>query len=472
MRRSAIALLALSLGVAPTRADDSDFGTRRAKAMERAISWLEGKQQSDGSWNYDDKPFAIEGMKHMVSGCTALACYALLKAGVEPTDAKIEKGFNAFRKAPLEQPYSVGCILLAIEARSNWEPPFYEEKLAEGTVEKGPGPKKTPPPGGDMDLARKCVDFLVKTQTPEGSWRYEPSMGSPVTRNDASHPQYALLGLDAAERLGIKVPKDVYSKAIDWFVKGQEAGGAEVASFPVPGADLSFVELKKVEKELREKIKKIDADFKGKKAGATNKAGHTEKDERDAAAHEASEKAFKTGEKPHEMHARGWSYQHGSGESLEEWKTRPTGSMTTSGLAALLVCKGQLDGTPAFDKQREAVKKAIRDGCAWIAANYTVENNPNVASSVAQHHYYYMYGLERAGMIGLVEKFGEHDWYADGCTMFLGEQQEDGSFNALGKGTVGPVADTCFALLFLAKGTTPIVRLPSRTATGPGSEGK
>ncbi|MEZ0231116.1 MAG: prenyltransferase/squalene oxidase repeat-containing protein [Planctomycetota bacterium] len=469
MRLFALTLLALSLSLGATRAQDSDFGARRSRALDKGIEWLKKQQQPDGTWDYDDKPFAIAGLKHMVSGCTALACYALLKAGVEPTDGRIDKAFGAIRKAPLEQTYAVGCILLAIEARYNWEPPFWEERRGEGTVEKGPGPRKVAPPGPDMDLAKKCVEFLVKTQRPEGSWRYEPSAGSPAQRNDASHPQYALLGLDAAERIGIKVPKDTYAKAIDYFLKGQEASGPEVASFSIPGADLSFAELKKVEKELREKIRKIEADFKGKKAGGTNKAGHTEKDELDVVKREASEKAFKTSEKPKQLHARGWSYQPGGDE---DWKTRTTGSMTTSGLAALLVCKGQLDGTPAFDKQRDAVNTAIRDGFAWMAANFTVENNPGVASTVAQHHYYYMYGLERAGMIGLVEKFGDKDWYAEGSSMFLGAQEEDGSFNARGKGTCGPVVDTCFALLFLSKGTTPIVRLPSRTATGPGSEGK
>ncbi len=40
--------------------------------------------------------------------------------------------------------------------------------------------------------------------------------------------------------------------------------------------------------------------------------------------------------------------------------------MTTSGLAALLVCKGQLDGTPGWDARREAVNQAIRDGCGAV----------------------------------------------------------------------------------------------------------
>jgi hypothetical protein len=473
MKRSGVILLLLTCAIPATRAGDDDFHAKRAKALERGIEWLKKAQQSDGSWNYDDKPFAIEGMKHMVSGCTALACYALLKSGVDPTDAVIDKGFNAFRHAPLEQTYSVGCILLAIEARSNWEPPFLDE--TDGAT-RSKGPIKKTPPGSDMDLAKKCVDFLVKAQRPEGSWRYEPPAGMPSQRNDASHPQYALLGLDAAERLGIKVPKEVYSKAADWFLQGQESEGSEVATFDIPGADMSFVELKKIEKEMKEKIKKIEADFKGKKPGATNSVGHTEKDERAQVEQEAAGKVFKTAEKKQTLKARGWSYQYvpkgSGGDSLEDWKTRVTGSMTTSGVASLLVCKGNLDGSPGWEKQRDAVNRAIRDGAAWIAQNFTIENNPNADPRTAQHHYYYMYGLERAGMIGLIAKFGEHDWYSEGAGMFLSAQQDDGSWNALGKGTAGPVPDTCFALLFISRGTTPIVRLPTKTATGPAGGGE
>src|SRR5581483_657512 len=48
------------------------------------------------------------------------------------------------------------------------------------------------------------------------------------------------------------------------------------------------------------------------------------------------------------------------------------------------------------------------------------------------HHYYYMYGLERAGILGLIPKFGEHDWYDKGCHMFVDGQKGDGSWDAGG----------------------------------------
>jgi hypothetical protein len=501
MRRTGIGLLALLLLVsvsfhfAPTRAEDDnpeEFGKRRAKAIENGIDWLKKQQAADGSWDYGDQPFSIQGIKHMVNGCTALACYALLKAGVEPKDPVIEKGFNYIRSSNLEQVYAVGCILLALDARYNWEPPLVNQEddapadnsTHEKKQAKKDGPKKMRPPGPDLDLAQRCVDFLTRAQQPQGSWRYMPNQGPVYERNDASHPQYALLGLDAAERLGLQVNKDIFVKAIDYFLQGQEADGAEVASFPVPGADLSYAELKKIEKEMKDKIHKIDAEFKGKKPGDVNGVGHTEEDERHSVEREASDKIYRTNEKLPKMHARGWAYAYmpksddgttagpggpGGGRpnagGLPEWKKVATGSMTTSGLAALLICKAQLDGTPLFEKQLKGpVNKALRDGAAWIATNYSVSANPKGNS----HHYYYMYGLERAGMLGLIAKFGEKDWYAEGTRMFVSAQKSDGSFDAGMRGTSGPVPDTCFALLFLAKGTTPVVRIPNRTATGPG----
>ncbi len=496
----ALVLVSLSVRLAPTTRADEDspenFAKQRAKAIEKGIDWLKKQQQSDGSWNYDDKPFGIQGLKHMVSGCTALSCYALLKAGVEPKDPVIEKGFNFFRVQPLEQVYAVGCILLALDARYNWEPPIadQEEEAAPaeaGTKEKKDAkkkdaPKKVKPPAVDLDLAQRCVDFLTKTQQAQGSWRYQPAQGPAVMRNDASHPQYALLGLDAAERLGVPVNKDVFLKAMDYFLSGQEQDGAEVPPFPVPGADLSYKELKKIEKDMKDKIKKIESDFKGKKAGDVNTVGHTEDDERRTVEKEASDKIYRTSEKLPKMHARGWPYMSvaksddggtqqggtngGGGQGPADWQKRVTGSMTTSGLAALLVCKANLDGTGVFEKQyRGPCNKAMRDGAAWIAANYAVDKNPKSEG----HHYYYMYGLERGGMIGLIAKFGDHDWYSDGCHMFVHVQHSDGSWDAGPAGTSGPVPDTCFALLFLSKGTTPVVRIPNRTATGanPGNGG-
>jgi hypothetical protein len=65
--------------------------------------------------------------------------------------------------------------------------------------------------------------------------------------------------------------------------------------------------------------------------------------------------------------------------------------------------------------------------------------------------------------------FGTHDWYSEGANHLLSAQQTDGRWYTAW-GTSGPVVDTCFALLFLSRGTTPLVKLPERIATGSGGK--
>ena len=474
MRRQVLASLVLALALGHAAGEDLQaFNKSRLAAIEKGVEWLKKAQAEDGSWEFDKaKPLGV-GIQ-MKLGCTALSALALLKSGVASDDPAIEKAFDYLCKAKgPDWVYAAGCILLAIEARYHWEPPPANVDGAPTTRAKNDpkaGPRKphniTP---RELELAEQCKDFLVNEQTPGGSWTY-PLRGKADLKGDAkadsSHPQYALLGLDAAERLGLKVPRETYEKALGFFISHQEKEGPEVPSFPVPGADLSFKDLSKIEKELREKIQKIENDFKNKKPGETNGSGHTEDDEMRTVEREAGRKALKTTQR-FPMFARGWCYAYPPAE-VQGWKSVVDGSMTASALVSIFVVKAHLDGAPEFEKQRPATDKALRDGCAWLAQHYTVKANPAEGDKKCLNHYYYMYGLERAGILGLVPAFGEHDWYLDGCTMFIEAEKTDGSWDAGAIGTAGPVPDTCFALLFLCRGTTPFVKIPTRTATGTG----
>src|SRR5262245_46721592 len=121
MRRAlpAVALLfALAASLAPTVAQsDGDFQKERAQAIDKGIAWLRKAQAADGSWDYEERPFAIMGEKgaiHMKQGTTALCAYALLKAGVFPDDPQIKKAFDFILGCQIEHVYSAGCVLLAI----------------------------------------------------------------------------------------------------------------------------------------------------------------------------------------------------------------------------------------------------------------------------------------------------------------------------------------------------------------------
>jgi uncharacterized membrane protein YgcG len=505
-------LLAPLLLLVPTRtiAQGDDLALKRNDAIEKGIAWLKARQASDGSWMYDDGPFHLT--VPMRQGCTALCALALMKSGVAPDDAVINKAFDFINSVQIEHVYEAGCVLLALEARYNWEPPAADDDAGDSTREKkGPAVKKLKAQGRDVDLAQRCVAFLAKTQQETGSWSYPntDSFARMGTRTDLSNTQYALLGLDAAERLNVPVPKALYEKSQEFFVTNQEKDGAEVAGFPVPGADMSYRDLKKVEKEMRDKLKQIETSFKGKAADDVNAEGHTQAEERRTTEEDAARKILRTVSALPKMHARGWTYTYAAPEQQPgggnggtqggdpnggnggngggrrggrgggRGRNRgTTGSMTTAGLACLFICKAHLDGTQLYEKSLKGpIDKALRDGAAWVAENFSVAANPgaeggNQGRVRAGHLYYYLYGLERAGVLLLVPKFGTHDWYDEGSRAIVGAQTKEGSWDAGDNGTVGPVCDTCFALLYLARGTTPIVRIPTRTATGPGAVSK
>ena len=64
-------------------------------------------------------------------------------------------------------------------------------------------------------------------------------------------------------------------------------------------------------------------------------------------------------------------------------------------------------------------------------------------------YYYYLYGVERVGILSGQRYFGHHDWYREGAAELVRRQQPGGGWD---EGNGGPVANTSFALLFLAKG--------------------
>ncbi|MBV8881254.1 MAG: hypothetical protein JO332_14910, partial [Planctomycetaceae bacterium] len=65
---------------------------------------------------------------------------------------------------------------------------------------------------------------------------------------------------------------------------------------------------------------------------------------------------------------------------------------------------------------------------------------------------YYLYALERAGMLLDVPTIAKHDWYAEGAAAILDAQKADGSWFG-GANRCKPTWDTCFAILFLKKAT-------------------
>ena len=76
---------------------------------------------------------------------------------------------------------------------------------------------------------------------------------------------------------------------------------------------------------------------------------------------------------------------------------------------------------------------------------------------------YFLWSVERVAVVYDLRTIGGQDWYAWGVSVLLAHQAGDGSWK---DAFPGPI-DTCFALLFLKRGSVPIVPpIPKRIASG------
>jgi hypothetical protein len=372
-----------------------EFRERVNAAIDRGARWLRQTQRGDGTWQSPTN-------RGYPMGSTALATLTLLKCGAKPDEPVVEKAFAFLRTQPLTSTYEVGVLLMAIAARYA---PAQETFAAESEDRYGPTTKpKDPCETGiskdDLAWMKRGVEFLIAEQNADGVWRYPGGGGG----TDLSNTQYALLGLQAANRCGDLVPPKVWLAALEYLVAKQEAFGRPCV-------------------------------YKGNEVRGRYRF-------------QWSEPAL----------ARGFRYIPGQ----DGWPV--TGSMTTAGLAGLIICQSELWGSRRFTAElRQKTRHGIRDAMAWLQQHYDVTTNPTEppppgaaaprADPLAGFpgdsgwYHYYMYGLERAGILGRFRFLGPHDWYLDGAEALMRQQAPQGSFG-------GDLNDTCFALLFLKRATT------------------
>ncbi|MDA1195913.1 MAG: HEAT repeat domain-containing protein [Planctomycetota bacterium] len=202
---------------------------------------------------------------------------------------------------------------------------------------------------------------------------------------DLSNTQFALLGLDAAVRCGVPVKQAVWLDALRRISELQEVEGPAV-----------MYQANEVRGRYR---------------------------------FEWTERAL----------ARGFRYTPDS--------EQPTAAMTTAGLTCLVICQNRLWRTRAFTGDlRTGTRRGIRDAMAWLQEEFSPSSNRGGSS---RWTFYFLYGLERAGILGRFRFLGTHDWYREGAEFLLGRQVAQGYFESGAHWEA-----SCFALLFLKRATT------------------
>ena len=172
-----------------------------------------------------------------------------------------------------------------------------------------------------------------------------------------------------------------------------------------------------------------------------------------------------------EVNARTWQlardYWKGSQNPDGSWGYKPgfpgTGSMTSAGIAAMIITNDRLnksDATVNGDRvqccgQQDSNSEVAR-ALAWMGRNFSVHNNPG--SHGQGWLLYYLYGVERVGRLTNQRFIGEHDWYREGAALLVGSQDKlSGFFTGTGHVEDHPHVGTSLALLFLAKGRRPVL---------------
>jgi len=345
-----------------------------------------------------------------------LVMYTLYHSATFPRDDKrFLEGVKILQTKKLEKTYNVALTAMFLEA---YDKVANQKRIAE------------------------CAQFLVDNQCVNGQWSYGepielPSDGQapevvsgggggttagggnrgggtqtmkrvPIKRNrrgpekgDHSNTQYAILGLRSCAAAEVIIPKETWLEAMDILEDGQDKEGAwSYVWHPTDTAD-------------------------AKKGG------------------------------PKTVTVKNPGY----------------GSMTAGCAGSLIICKYYLR---AHYGQKVDFKndKSVKDAVEWLAKNFTVEENANyekVKSTASvptgdkyTWHYYYLYALERAGMLGDYVNFGRYDWYQIGARWLLANQEPGGAWR--GKHGNDAVSDTCFAILFLRRATKPVV--PNVTKSG------
>ena len=138
-----------------------------------------------------------------------------------------------------------------------------------------------------------------------------------------------------------------------------------------------------------------------------------------------------------EYAAKGWSYTSPAKDP------RAYHAMTAGGISSLAI----YDYLLGKDWKQRTVTKG---GIHWISQFWTVSSN-----------YYYLYGLERAGVLTGNDKFGRNAWYPLGAQWILDHQDASGGWIASWSDKpdeyVWNTFNTCFSILFLKRATRPLV---------------
>jgi len=189
-------LAGLTIGGPAAAADRDDQPVSAAKiqrAIEKARDWLIREQEANGAWECSMRTDDTR------VGATALVMLALANAGIDRSHLAMQRGLDWLRRQKPDDTYSVSLQTMVLAMLS---------------------------PNEDRAIIERNVGWLEGAQVAQGpgagSWSYGVNKGT----GDNSNAQFALLALHEAEQAGIRVRREVWNRAQQYWVSCANADGS------------------------------------------------------------------------------------------------------------------------------------------------------------------------------------------------------------------------------------------------------
>ena len=345
-----LAAAVLSLATAAMAQSNKAFTDEKvARAIESGAKYLLSTQQADGSWG----PLNVGVQLTYKIGPTAICAYALMEAGMHPSDARIAKALAYIAKAESDMTYDLAFRALAFSTAL----------------------RKDPKQSKYRQFLRKDARTLLYSIDDNGGYSYwsrgqqktgvkgifNTATGGP----DHSNSQYGLLGIWAAALCNEEIPRKYWDITMKFWLSRQLADG-------------------------------------------------------------------------------GWGYS-------TVLRKESNISMTLAGLASIYVCVDNLRNAASLTCKGNQELPAVARGMKYVSEHFgEIRSRP--------WFYYTLYGMERVALATGYKYFGEHDWYKEGRREVLARKQPDGSWT-YGAGSMGggPNTSTSYAMLFLLRGSRPVL---------------
>ena len=346
-------------------------------------------------------PMALQPVGYSKGSQSDLVLWTLLHAGVPENDPLIQSLLKEMLARELSATYCVSLQAMILEELDRVK---HQNRIFQ------------------------CAQFLVDNQCKNGTWSYgEPSAFAKETPTGGPAPATASAASRKAEALPVgkrPKPKVVRRIPVKKMKEGIEAGDNSNSQYAALGLrachDAGIV--------LPEEV--------------LARAEKWWRDSQDVVPPEQTGPA-----------AAGWCYGHV--HRPKDGGHEPYGSMTAGAVGSLAICK-YVRGLPWKNDP------AMTRGLEWLNRHWTVAENPRVKGFVNElgselvnnHYYYYLYALERAGVLYDTDLIGRHDWYVEGAETLIRDQEQNGAWRRTGN-PGWEIPDTCFAILFLRRATRP-----------------